>query len=81
MPTLPLDIVTGEDVVTTIEAVVREEIARPRVRELIMVLGRGHTTYDSERTLRRLVSALRRIDGVAPIVLPPPSTQSSSAVD
>jgi hypothetical protein len=71
MPELPLTVVSGDDVVTSIESAVNDEVTDTHVREVVVVLARREVGIG--RTLHRLVQTLRRMDGVAPIVLPPPS--------
>jgi hypothetical protein len=71
MPAIPLEVVAGEDVVSAFAGAIRRAIAAPQVREVVVVLAR-RAPGTTGSTMRRLVTTLREIDGVTPIVLPPP---------
>ena len=70
MPEMPLEVVAGDDVVSALANAVRREIAAPAVGQVVVVLARRRCSYSTGTTLRGLVTALRQIDGVTPVVLP-----------
>jgi hypothetical protein len=71
VPEMPLEIVEGDDVASALAANVTDELADPDVNEVVVLLCGRRLTGARASQLPRVVSALRELAGVAPIVLPP----------
>ena len=72
LPGVPLEIVHGADVAVALTNAARRQAAVPDVSEVVVVLARRTSPSASGSTLRRLVTALREVDRVTPVVLPSP---------
>jgi hypothetical protein len=70
VPSLPLELVAGQDVTETLTRVVRREVDAADVEQVIVVLSRRDVGTTGP-TLRDLTRRMREIGGVTLVVLPP----------
>lgn len=70
LPSLPLELIAGDDVTETLASVVQREAHAPDVDQVIVVLSRRDVGTTGP-TLRELTRTMREIEGVTPVVLPP----------
>jgi hypothetical protein len=68
---IPLSVVVSDDFVGGFGAAVTGLIAAGDVAEVVVILARRRAAGTTDGTLPRLVTCLRGIAGVAPVVLPP----------